>query len=692
LSMQGVARYYRPGEVDARALLAGNDVLLFSQDVPRAVNTIRDGLRAGNISEAELDYHVFKILLAKEALGLHKQRLVPIEAGLQVLQQPEARILRRELYRAAITLVKNDRQALPIHQLAQQKVACVQVGYDRNTPLFEHLRLYTRVDEFRIGQSPAESDINTILQQLREGGYTHVIVAIYKLGKYPPRYGLQSGTENLVEKLAGLSCKRTVVLFGSPYAADFIKGEDALVVAYEEAVEAQQAVAEVIFGAYIPSGKLPVRLRYKRQPSQVPYQMGARRFGFAEPEQMGLDENALARLDTVATNYIRVQAMPGCAVYVLRGNYLVWHKAYGYTTFDSTIAIDPYQTIYDIASITKVAATTMMAMKLYEEEKLDLQAPIGRYLPELRNDPKYSITIIQLLTHKAGFIAHWPFWRSTISEGRWKPGIFQPNPSVNYSINIGPGMWMHRDYPDTMLQRVLRLPSDPDPRFVYSDISMIILAKILERIAGQTIDQWLKSQVYDPMGMNQTLFNPKSIVTQACTTPPTAEDTHFRFGRIEGYVNDDNAALLGGVAGHAGLFCNGYDLIKLGLMLKNCGAYGDTSFLQPETINRFTTQAANDSRRGLGWDRAEIRRGYVQPTSQWASAHTYGHLGFTGTAFWIDPENDLVFVLLTNRTWPNADEKKQYVNEGVRIQMMDCVYNAIRQYQQKQLQRIEQEG
>jgi beta-N-acetylhexosaminidase len=183
--------------------------------------------------------------------------------------------------------------------------------------------------------------------------------------------------------------------------------------------------------------------------------------------------------------------------------------------------------------------------------------------------------------------------------------------------------------------------------------------------------------------MDHTLFNPATSGRSDVCAPPTSEDTYFRFRRIEGFVNDDNAALLGGVAGHAGLFCNGYDLLKLGLMLKNCGTYGDTSLIKPETITLFTAQQATDSRRGLGWDRAEPRSGYIQPTSEWASKFTFGHLGFTGTAFWVDPVNDLVFVLLTNRTWPNADDKKQYVNEGVRIQMMDCVYNALSRWQQR---------
>jgi CubicO group peptidase (beta-lactamase class C family) len=499
------------------------------------------------------------------------------------------------------------------------------------------------------------------------------------MGKYAPYYGLASGTRYLFERFNRLqNAKVTVVLFGSPYAADLVENEDALVLAYEEAFEAQTAVSEVLFGGYTPTGRVPVRLKKKRVPRNLNYSLGAGRPIFSTPEDVGMDSQVLLRIDTIANNYIRVGAMPGCAIFVLRGNQVVFHKAYGHHTYENAQPVDAFTSVYDLASVTKVVATTLMAMKLYEQGRLDLEAPLRTFFPELEADPKGDITLEQLLRHEAGFIAHYPFHLKLIAPGGGlDPNFIRPFKDANFSIPIADGLYLHRAYPDSVIARTLRLPAHPEPNYVYSDIDMILLGEVLQRITGQSLEEYLETEFFAPMGMTHTLWNPATQPREDMLVPPTTEEDAFRKRRLQGYVNDDNACLLGGIAGHAGLFANGYDLLKLGMMLKNCGNYADRTYLNPETIDFFTRQVSETNRRGLGWDKPEPRAGYISPTAAAASLRSYGHLGFTGTSFWVDPDNDLVFVMLTNRTFPNADERRQYVQESVRVQVMEVVYRAL---------------
>jgi len=678
LNMGGVTKHYPSGEASAKALLAGNDVLLFPGDIRKARQKIKAALATGELTQQHLDDHVYRILLAKEHFKLHQNRSSPPDAVAQLENSPSGEALRRKLYRGAMTLVSNQNGHLPIRGLERQQIAYVQVGYNRPAPFFRHLKTYTGITPYVLPRSTTTWQVQQTVGQLKQEGYTQVIVGVFEMSHNPPYYGISSSTLGLFQQLKAASLPYSVALFGSPYGVDLVTDEQALIVAYEEALPAQQAAAEVFFGGYEPTGRLPVEVGRLYRPNSIRYPLGEVRFGFSSPAEMGFDEPTLARIDTICNNYVRAGAMPGIAIGLLRGNQVVFAKGYGQSTYaDNARAIDPYESVYDIASVTKVAATTLAVMRLHEQGKISMNDQLRDYFPELKKAELGKLRLNDILLHQAGLMAHWPFHILSQAGKEWNPNLIRAVPDDSISVAIGPNVYLHQDFTDTLFRKLFSLPVARKPTYVYSDLDMIVMGKLVERVTGQPLDEYVEQEFYAPMGMSHTLFNPAQAHRTDLHTPPTVVDTYFRHRRIQGYVNDDNAAVLGGVAGHAGLFSNVYDLMKLGLMLKNEGQYGGTEFFVPTTVKYFTRKADKISRRGLGFDKPETHTGRITPTSRQAHPSTFGHLGFTGTAWWVDPQNDLVLVILSNRTYPDPNERRMFSNEAVRTQLMDVVYRSL---------------
>ncbi len=678
LNMGAVTKYYQSGDIELKALLAGNDILLFADNIPNSITKIKKAIQNGQISEQEINQRVYKILLTKEWLKLHENKLVETKEVNKILQSRTAQLLVTKLYKKSITLVKNEGRILPIKEL-NKKFAYVQLGNGVEQSIFlRTLRVYTKIDEIRI---PQVADVQTfqnyknILQN-----YDYIIIGVYKMnGKDKNLHGFTQPAYDILTEIQKLAKpKKIISIFGNPYLlnANILEQQDAIVIAYEDAKDCQEGVAEVIFGGLVPEGKLPIHVpKFSKRPL---YYNSIQRLQFAQPEEVGMDFYTLSKIDTAVNHYIKHKAFPGASILVIRQNKIVYAKSIGKTEFIKTSKdLDALYTIYDLASVTKIVATTLGIMHLYEEQQINLYAPLGRYLTDLKDYPVGKLRLIDLLTHTSGLPAYENFWTATLKNGKSNPEMVSNSPKEGFSIPLTEKIWVHERFDSIFWDKIKKIKINKKSEFVYSDLGMILLAKLIEKVSGLPFNEYLNLHFYEPLGMYNTFFQPyKQPLDTNYIIPPTEIDSYWRRQKIQGYVHDPNAAIMGGIAGHAGLFSNIYDLGKYALMLKNGGEYGGICFLDAATIKYFTSQTKSKTRRGLGFDKPEPNKNKISPTCPQASLDTYGHLGFTGTALWIDPEYDLIFVFLSNRTYPNT-KNPLFNNESVRAQIMSLLYRSI---------------
>lgn len=673
LTMQGVAKYHAKGEIEKKALKAGNDILLFPTDVPLAIQKIKNAITRGEISEAKLDFHVLRILKSKEWLGLQKVEKIDTKKITKVTKSKNIKVLNLKLFEAAMTIAKNKDNVIPIKQLDTQKIGYLQIGSPSNSTFYNHLKKYTEVEKIYGGNA------QNIVQSVKNKKLTTIIVGLYEVNKYAKsNFGVTANTKAILKALNETDVKVILTVFGSPYSLKHFGDEDGIVVAYENRYEAEIAAAEAVFGGIKATGKLPVTASSKFKVNQSEFKdFPALRIGFGFPESVGLDSRKLIRIDSIAKKYINKHAYPGCAVLVMRQNKIVYTKGFGKTTYKSDAKkIDPENTIYDLASVTKIMATTVSTMKLFSEGKFSLDDKISKYLPDLKGTNKENITIRRLLQHNSGMKSWLPFYTEMLDkEKNWKCWQLAESETDTHKIRICSHVYLNEEYQDTLWMKIVKSPVKSSTKMVYSDLNMIMMAKIIKKITGESLDKYAENTFYKKMGMDNTMFNPIIHKTKKII-PPTEDDTLWRKEVVQGFVHDQAAALFGGVSGHAGLFSNVYDIAKMLLMVKNGGKYGDMVYFDPKVVALFTKKQMPGSRKGLGWDKPEQNPNKSNPCYENVSPTTYGHTGFTGIGAWVDPVNDVVFIFLSNRTYPDMNNKL-LAKAGVRPQIQRAIYDAI---------------
>lgn len=679
LNMQGVAKYYAPGEVELLAFKAGNDVLLYSQDVPKAVSRIERALESKEISQEDLDAKVLKILKTKYRLGLNKRPSTPYGGTLEYLNSGQSQSLKKQLFEAAVTLVKNENKIVPLGALEGLNIAYVQIGGTKGNTFSRTLEKYASIKVFNLPKNPTGEQVSTTLKTLR--GFTTVIVGVFDMEKkMATNFGIDPMTVNFSKQLAAIPNVNTILCtFGSPYGLRNFGTEKAIFCGYEEDIDAQQAVASAIFGGLIVDGQLPVTASPQFKEGMGETIPMITRFGFALPEELQMSSYVLNKIDSVAKACIQMRAVPGFAVAVMRRNKIVYEKGFGKTDYGTDAdSIDPLYTMYDIASVTKVVATTTLAMHLAENGMLDLDKTIGYYLPEFKNSNKSYITVRELLQHTAGLKAWIPFYLDTYQEGsktQLRKDLYKTEYSEEYSIEVAPRLYLNNLYKDSLWQKIIASDVGSRGKMVYSDLGVIITGKIIESIVGTSLDDYACTHFYQPMGMSNTMYNAgQKGCGRFCA--PTEIDSAWRHNVLKGYVHDPACAMFGGVTGHAGLFSNVYDLCKWAYMIKNGGIYGSRLYLDESTIKTWTSKQVSYSRRGIGWDKPNSDPDRSGQVSGYASDEAYGHLGFTGTSVWIDPKYDLIFVFLSNRTYPSS-RRTLFNKLHVRKEVMDLVYESM---------------
>lgn len=671
LNMKGASAFYADGELEVRAFLAGNDMLLFSDNIPVAFEAIKKAVASGRISEAQIDESVRRILKAKAFAGLQKSKnkLVNVKNITEDLNTAASKLTKRKITENSITLAHAVDTLVPFKKLDTLTIAAVSVGSGSKTTFQEYLGKYAKVDLVQLNKDADAATFVQAFEKLKK--YDVVIVGVHEMKRArTSNYGITSNTENLVWKLSQAT-KTVVCMFGTPYAIDKFNDAQYHVVAYDDDTYTQQATAMALFGAIPFQGRLPVGMgKFKVNDGLETGSL--MRLKYTIPEEVGIVPARLNRIDSLAKACIKVEAAPGCQVVVLKDGKVIYDKAFGSYKYDNKDKVD-VNSIYDLASVTKTSATTIMLMDLHDKGLLNLQKTVSDYLPETEGTNIAGLKMQDILTHQAGLPAWVPFYKKTLNvDGTINPAYYSQTKIPGFTTQVADGIFMRDDYRDSVWQ-IIENVDIKEKKYLYSDLSMYIGRRVAERIAGVPLDVYLYQHFYGSLGMETTCFNPLQRFPRTQIVP-TENDNYYRYQTVQGYVHDMGAAMMGGVEGHAGLFSNAEDLAILYQMLLNKGYYGGTQYFSPETIALWTKKQSSVSRRGLGFDKPEMNG--ASPCSGYASSLAYGHQGFTGICVWVDPEYNLVYLFLSNRVQPKADPNR-LSTEGIRNKIMDVIYEAI---------------
>lgn len=672
LNMRGVADLYPPGEVDVRALLAGNDILLFSQDVPTAKKKIREAIKEGRISEEEIDRRVLKILMAKSWLGLEIKEYVEPSGIVEDLHPESSDLLNKQIYEKAATLLLNKDKLVPIRELDNKKIALVTAGTDPGYTFGNILKKYAQVEVL----SYQANNENELLNQLSH--YDLVVMGIYTSNANPWKsYRISGDIRRFAQRLA-LQNKTIISLFANPYSLrDFPEAStaDALLMAYQNDPDAESVAAQVIFGALGAQGRLPVT-------ASPLYTEGfgldtdpINRLGYGLPAEVGLDAKELDKIDLLVREAIEKKATPGCQVVVARRGKVVFDRSYGHQTYDHSQPVRN-DDLYDLASITKVAATLPIIMQLVEQNKLDLDKTLGHYMPELRGTNKDSLVIREILAHQARLKPWIPFYLETLDHGKQLPEYYSGTRNFDYPNIVADHLYSQRFVRDTIIKRIYDSELLSKKEYRYSDLGYYLFMQLIESITGRSLDEITNEWLYSRMGAYTMTYHPLEKFPPGKIVP-TENDEVFRHQALRGYVHDQGAALMGGVAGHAGLFSNANDLAKMMQMYLNGGNYGGIRYLDSITLKEFTRcqYCDDDNRRGIGFDKPQLEGD--GPTCGCLSPLSFGHTGFTGTIAWADPDEEIVYVFLSNRVHPDASNRK-LLTLSTRTRIQRVIYNSIK--------------
>ena len=691
LNMKGVSDYYKPGEVDLEAFKAGNDVLLFPEDVPTAIRKIKRAIRREEISQQDVDARVRKILTAKYWAGLNNYKPIDTTNLLSKLNEPISDLIRQKLYENSVTVVRNFRDRLPIRQLEDRSFASVTLGgsplatapYPGAQPsnVFSNtLNEYAPFTHYHMPKEASQKELDALYDKIML--YDHVVVGVHGMNRLAKEeFGLTKAQLGFIEKLKR---KPNVVVsvFGSPYSLQYFEEANTLICAYEDNDYTQKIVPAIIFGGLKAKGKLPVSVSGMVRRSMGEHTRDLGRLSYATPEDVGMDSETLAKIDEIAREAIELQATPGCQILVARKGSIIYHKSFGHLSYDSLQPVTN-QTIYDIASITKVAATLQVMMFLEERGLIDLDKPIVTYLEDLKGTNKEDMTLRNILTHQAGLTPYIPFWKNTINDIGINTGLYSKLPIADYNLQVATGLYTLNAMQDSIWHWIKRSDliqlkkGEKKYEYKYSDVGYYIMQRIAEKKLNQPMGEFLAQNFYEPLGLTTMTYLP------LCKFPaeriaPTEFDNYFRNTLVCGMVHDQGAAMFGGIAGHAGIFSNARDLATLMQMNLQDGAYGGRRYLANGTVGKFAKKQFKDNRRGLGWDKPALNEFYG-PTSNKVSPGTFGHTGFTGTAAWVDPEFELVFIFLSNRIHPDANNTK-LIRFNTRTRIQDEIYKSIQSF------------
>lgn len=678
--------------VSAQALIAGNDMVLAPRNLKRELDGVLKAVKEGKITEDEINKKCRKVLTYKYAFGLDRRPVVAKEGVMARINKSYTNDLMNRIKTSAVTVIKDSDEMLPLDlSLSGTVVLNVSSTLSETYPFYNQIN-----DTYPVTWLHANLDS---LQYLKKKitPAQRIIVAVYtsKVDKYK---------KVLAELAKG---KPTILICFNSHKVlqkldDVVAQSSAVVLAHSDDKPVQKFVAEMLLGNKRVDGRLSVDYNdeYKAGLGVVVDPDKPRRY---KPEEFGMDSKGLARIDSIAMYGIENGAYPGCHVLVWKNGYPVYNKCFGTHTYESDRKVKEND-LYDLASLTKTTATMLAVMKLYDDGKLNLTDKISNYVPEMKSTNKENITIQELLYHESGLPAYLPFYKKAIDTKSCKGGMYKKYKDANhsvkvannlyictnysflpewvsdketseYSLRVSDNMYIKPEFKSVVLKEIADTPLKGHS-YRYSCLNFMLLKEAVENISGMPMDEFLEENFYKPMGLVHTMYNPLKRYSKDEIIPTVKED-FLRKGPVHGYVHDEAAAMLGGVSGNAGLFSTAKEVATIYQMLLDKGVMGDRRYLTRATCELFLTMKSKNSRRGLGFDKPDKEKpenGYCAPETP---ASVFGHTGFTGTCAWADPDNDLVFVFLCNRIYPNPCDRKNLMKLKIRPAIQQAIYQAI---------------
>ena len=669
LNMKAASKFMKPGDIDLEAFLAGNDILLFAENVPFAVQKITEAFKNGLITEDRIAKSVKKILHYKFKVGLNKFKPIDTKNLANDLNTTYKDALQYQLYEHATTVLKNKNNILPIKNL-DQKIAYVKLGDDTNSTFVTTLKKYTEVTEV------TDTNLDSLEVKLKE--FNTVIVGYHKSDRAWKKHDF---SETELAWLQDIAKKNTVILdaFAKPYSLSTIlnfEDFEGVVMSYQNSDFSQIVGAELLFGAIESQGKLPVSINEEFKDGFGLNTEKLNRLGFTAPENVGVSPRVLSKIDELAKKAISGKMTPGIQVLVARRGKVIFQKSYGYQTYEPFVKVQNSD-LYDVASLTKIVSTLPNVMQLFEQGKVNLDTKLGDMLPQIKGSNKQDISFKELLSHYAQLQPWIPFYKATLDNEKCPSNkYYSLNSKPGFTTQVSENLYLRNDYQDSIMKQIVDSKFLDKKEYKYSDFTFILLKEYLEKTSGKALNVLSSENFYKSLGMNNTLYNPLQKF-DASVIAPTEEDSYFRHTLVQGYVHDMAAAMQGGVAGHAGIFSNAMDIAKIMQMYIQKGSYGGVQYFKPTTFDIFNTCnfCSEGNRRGLGFDKPQL--GKEGPTCNCVSKSSFGHTGFTGTMAWADPETEIVYVFLSNRTYPDSNASNKLSKENIREDIQKVIQEAL---------------
>jgi len=676
LNMKAVSDLYDPGELDVKALIAGNDIMLCSEDVPKAIKLIKKAINSGDISEQNINIKCKKILMAKSWMNLDDFQDIDINSIDDSLTTDKTRKINYGLIKSSITLLQNYDDIVPLKRLDTLKIASLSIGKQFNS-FQESLNLYAKVDTFSINEGADIKSQALVLDQLSE--YNLVIVSVHKSNANAWKdFKISKNTDIFLQTIA-LQSKVVLSVFANPYSINsflFTDNFDAMVLGYQNSSLAQHIVAQSIFGGLSINGNIPVST--KHFPINSGYSTDSIRLSYGLKLYKNFNKTLESKIDSLVDNAIKEKAIPGCQILIAKKGDVVFNKSYGYHTYENNQLVNNTD-VYDLASITKIVATVPALMHMYDNQDLYLDSTLGSLL-DLKGSNKNDLIIRDVLTHQSRLIPWIPFYRKTLEKDKntdfmkLRDTLYSKSQSQKFSIAVADSIYLHYSFADSIIKQIIDSDLLEKKEYVYSDLGYYLFNEIIEDKFKIPFNDFLTTNYYDEIGMENLCFLPKKKL-DISRIIPTENDFEFRGQLLKGNVHDMGAAMLGGVGGHAGLFSNANDLAKIMQLYLNKGEYGGKQFFSNQVIEEFTKChfCEQENRRGIGFDKPALENQEGGPTCKCVSAKSFGHTGFTGTLVWADPETEIIYIFLSNRIHPDASNKK-LLDMDVRTNIMEQIF------------------
>lgn len=662
-------------KLDLNTIRATDQPMMFmidAKDVSEFHSMIQGALDINKILMADIDSICRQILAIKFWTGLDNNRTDELPALSSKINPHGNNLLKHELTKASLTVIKNDKSLLPIQHLENVKIASLSIGKISNPVFDNNLSNYTQVDHYHLSLYSSGKEYADLWSKLKD--YDLIIEGIYSSDNLA---GIESFM--IFQEWVNQSDKGISAYIGDPNLLgenNAILNSSTLILAYADSYLNNLLIPQLIFGGIESSGILPLTISEKLRIGMGISIDKIERFSYTIPEAAGLQSETMEQIDTIVYRAISGKAMPGCQVLIAKDNKVVFKKSYGYQTYDSLLKIMD-DNMYDLASLTKVSGALPGLMKLYEEGKFDLDATLGTYLKYFRRGNKKELTFREILAHQSGIKPYIVYWKTAIKKnGKYRRKTISATQSDAYPYELSHEIFLHKDYKKKIYKQI-RKSELGEKKYKYSGLTFYLFPDIIEAITGENFTDYIYNNFYRPLGATTVTYNPlERFDIQKLV--PTEYDSGFRKSLVHGHVHDEGAAMMEGVSSNAGLFASANDLAKLFQMYCNYGEFGGRQYLKKETLMEFSRcqYPDNDNRRGLGFDRPLTTPHENGNTAKSVSQSSFGHSGFTGTFAWADPANNLVYIFLSNRVYPTRENRKLYT-ENIRTNIQEVIYDAL---------------